>query len=442
MRPRLDHATLRPMAGLRVSPRPSARSVARPRRHHRAGVPLLCASLCAACGQRDRPSEAAGASATPIELAVPDEGSAPAHGDGAGRRATSAPDRFPELADLPRARPLRVIALPARVDVPRFEVAGPLLFDDPATELRADLAVVASSQLGFAAIDWRTGKVAWTRPSGAHVAPPVLAGPEQVVLLGECARPPDTGAPLVGCARVVAPGGADRSDMAVTGPAELAAALRTPGRQQTWAIDEHRVAWRRGDQVATVALATGTASAGAPPPAPLVVEHGGAAIAVHLDDDGHLRSARVRGKPPAWQARGTFAAILGVIPGGEHETPMLRLARPSTVRSVGASSFGTSFDVLDVDALTATGGAAATPAPGVQLLASASTDRAAAALVVRLDRSLRRDYVIAYTRTARVAWVYPLPEVVRPDAVGVAVAPDGVLVFHDGDTLTVLPAIE
>ncbi|HRC59181.1 MAG TPA: hypothetical protein PKU97_24830, partial [Kofleriaceae bacterium] len=80
--------------------------------------------------------------------------------------------------------------------------------------------------------------------------------------------------------------------------------------------------------------------------------------------------------------------------------------------------------------------------PGIQLLASATGARNAAALVVRLDRSLRRDYVIAYTGGARVAWVYPLPDALRSDAVGVAVEKDAVLVFHDGDTLTVLPPIE
>jgi hypothetical protein len=40
-----------------------------------------------------------------------------------------------------------------------------------------------------------------------------------------------------------------------------------------------------------------------------------------------------------------------------------------------------------------------------------------------------------------VMWVYPLPEQPRPDPVGVAVAPDAVIVFHDGDTFTVLPEL-
>jgi hypothetical protein len=38
-------------------------------------------------------------------------------------------------------------------------------------------------------------------------------------------------------------------------------------------------------------------------------------------------------------------------------------------------------------------------------------------------------------------YVCPLPEVPRADPVGVAIAPDAVLVFHDGDTFTVLPVL-
>jgi hypothetical protein len=37
--------------------------------------------------------------------------------------------------------------------------------------------------------------------------------------------------------------------------------------------------------------------------------------------------------------------------------------------------------------------------------------------------------------------VYALPEQPRADPIGVAVAPDAVIVFHDGDTLTILPEL-
>jgi hypothetical protein len=38
-------------------------------------------------------------------------------------------------------------------------------------------------------------------------------------------------------------------------------------------------------------------------------------------------------------------------------------------------------------------------------------------------------------------WAYPLPRMPRADPIGLAVVPDAVLVFHDGDTLTVLPEL-
>jgi hypothetical protein len=37
--------------------------------------------------------------------------------------------------------------------------------------------------------------------------------------------------------------------------------------------------------------------------------------------------------------------------------------------------------------------------------------------------------------------VYPLPETPRADPVGVALADDAVVVFHDGDTVTILPEL-
>jgi hypothetical protein len=60
---------------------------------------------------------------------------------------------------------------------------------------------------------------------------------------------------------------------------------------------------------------------------------------------------------------------------------------------------------------------------------------------VRLDTSLQRDYIAGYAANAALQWTYPLPQMPRPDPVGIAVAFDAVVVFHDGDTLTVLPQL-
>ena len=63
----------------------------------------------------------------------------------AGR--VDAPGPWPELAALPTVEPTYIVSLPTKADQPRFEVAGPAIL--------GDLALVASSQFGFTAIDWR-----------------------------------------------------------------------------------------------------------------------------------------------------------------------------------------------------------------------------------------------------------------------------------------------
>ncbi len=394
------------------------------------------------CGKKDSSPRTAGpADAGPLAPAA----------DAAAAAVTD----FPELAELPRVTAVRELELPVRIDMPRFEVHGPLV--------SGDVAIVASSQLGFAAIDWRAGTVVWSKPSGAHVAPPLALPGGDVVLLGDCATAPDTEEPVLGCLRIVGSGGADRSYGAVVGSAELAAQLRSPGAQRTWRIDEGHVGWQRGEAIAVVELATGKAvapgAAGAAKSAapsvanpPLVVRYKDAALAISLEegeDGGELLARSLDGKRTVWKAPGRFAALLGPVPGQPYESPMIRVARASTMRGVGGPPRGTPyFDVLDIDAMTAAGGQAAFPAPGIQLLGWGARAGAAAglgpaaALAIRLDRSLRRDYVVAYTSSARIAWAYPLPVVMRTDAVGVAVTDDAVLAFHDGDTLTVLPPIE
>jgi hypothetical protein len=79
--------------------------------------------------------------------------------------------------------------------------------------------------------------------------------------------------------------------------------------------------------------------------------------------------------------------------------------------------------------------------PGIALLGFDTSSVGDAALAIRLDTSLRRDFIAGYAANAMVMWVHPLPEVARLDPIGVAVAPEAVVVFHDGDTLTILPEL-
>jgi hypothetical protein len=358
--------------------------------------------------------------------------------------ATSAPrNEWPELAAMPMlTAPLRVISLPARLDVPQFDAYGPVV--------SGDVAVIASSRSGFVAVDWKRGTIAWSKPGGAHVAPPVVLPSGDLVLLGDCATAPDSDQPILGCVRVVSSAGADRSYATVLGDDAAAAAMRGPGEPRAWALDEAHVAWQRGERTVTIEVATGHSEISTVKPPPLLVRYRQAALEIdlydgelsaHAHDTHDARAGRDSRQRTVWRAPGRFAAVLGEVPGLSYESPMLRVVRSSAARGLGAS-ISSYFDVLDLDAMTAAGGQAAFPAPGILLLATASAARGAAVLAVRLDRSLRRDYLVAYAPSARISWAYPLPVQLRTDPVGLAVTADAVLVFHDGDAFTVLPAID
>jgi hypothetical protein len=337
--------------------------------------------------------------------------------------APDAATRWPELAGLPPTAPVRVLALPMRSDMPRFNVGGPVVADD--------VAVVSSSQLGFAAIDWRRGALVWTKPAGLHVAPPV-ARRDMVVLVGDCFNPPDLPDPaeiLLGCVRVVTASGTDRSYTAIRGKRvqEFAA---EPGPQQLWLEGERAVRWRRGARAVAVDLVTGAATPAAPDPPPVHVVYGSRAW-----DVTHRERiiAHQRGKL-AWQTQYSYTALLGAVYLDE-QSPMVRVA------NVGAFGGRAEMNLLDIDATGSLHGQAAFPVPAIGLLGHAIDAVGNTAIAVRMDSSLRRDFVVGYAANALMMYVYPLPEVPRADPVGVAIAPDAVLVFHDGDTFTVLPEL-
>jgi hypothetical protein len=345
---------------------------------------------------------------------------APVPADGkAADTATKANQPWPELAEFPIVAPLRVIELPARPDVPRFEVGGPVI--------AGDVAVVASSQFGFAAVDWRRGQIAWTKPAGEHVAPPLVRDAD-VVLIGECVAPPDVpdGEHLLGCLRVVTRAGVDHAYLAIHGKEKKVAAFAAEaGVQQLWNdAADNAVRWQRGDQAVTIDVATGVATPASAPPPPLVLPYKDKRCDVAYADGKLVATEKGR---ELWAIKRTFAAVLGVVPG---PSPMVRVAQ-----------IGASVGIHDIDATGSVHEHVAKPAPGIQLLGWVMSSLGAAALAVRLDSSLRRDYVAGYAANALLVWVWPLPDTPRADPVGVAIAPDAVVVFHDGDTFTVLPEL-
>jgi len=332
-----------------------------------------------------------------------------------------APGPWPALAAFPAVEPVRVIALPARPDVPRFDVGGPVI--------AGDVAIVSSSQFGFAAIDWRRGALAWTRPAGLHVAPPI-AKAESAILIGDCINPPEVNDTLLGCLRVVTAAGADESYAAIHGKL-VEAFVTAPGPQEVWLDGERAVRWRRGEHAVTVDLITGVAKPAAAEPPTVRVVYRTHTWDITRTDERIV--AREHGKL-AWQTRHPYSALLGAVYLAEL-APMVRVA------SMGAFGGRAEMNLLDIDATGSLHGQAAFPVPAIGMLGHAINAVGDTAIAVRMDTSLRHDFIVGYAANALLVYVYPLPEVPRADPVGVAVAPDAVLVFHDGDTFTVLPEL-
>jgi len=328
---------------------------------------------------------------------------------------------FAELADYVHVEPERAIALPSKPDVPRFDVGGPAVL--------GDIAVVASSQFGFIGVDYKRGAIAWSKPAGLHVAPPVVIGRE-IVLVAECLAPPQVDDRLLGCVRVVTETGADESYVAIHGGAALAPFAEARGVSQLWPDGDHGVRWRRGDRAITVDLVTGVASPAPITPPPLVIAYKDKRWELALDEHDEVVAT---GKRP-WRMKGAFTALLGAVYLPD-QAPMVRLARFGRVGNQGQ------LHVIDVDATGSKHGQVSFPVPGIQMLGHAASTVGDVAIAIRLDRSLRRDYIAGFAANAALMWVYPLPAIDRADPVGLAVTPDATLVFHDGDTLTVLPEL-
>ena len=364
----------------------------------------------------------------PVQAALPAPAPAPADASSPPVVETT-PPWTDALSAFPHVEPLRVIALPTRATEPRFDVGGPAII--------GTIAVVSSSQFGFIGVDWRAGTIAWTKPAGSRVAPP-LARPGSAILIGDCVTPPPVAAAdqLLGCLRAVTPTGADQVYVAIRGPAaQVATFLAAAGPQRVWATSDRTLTWRRGAAAVSVDTLTGVAqpvdlAGAADPPIPIHYRDKTWAITRAADGTLHARSA---GRD-AWHTERPYGALLGGVYLPE-QAPM--------VRAVNLGHYGGSpeLTLFDIDATGSLHGQVAFPVPALGLLGSAVSAVGDAALAIRLDRSLRHDYIVGYAASALLMYVYPLPDVPRADPVGVAVTPDAVVVFHDGDTVTVLPEL-
>lgn len=335
-------------------------------------------------------------------------------------RTMDAGEAFPELASITHVEPVRQIALPVRPGVPRFDLGGPVVV--------GGIAVVASSQFGFLGVDYHDGHIAWSKPAGARIAPPVIAG-GSIVLIGECLSAQPVKGTLLGCLRIVTPTGADQGYLAIhgSGVEEFA---ESPGDQRVWQTGEHVIVWRRGDAAVSVDLMTGAAAKVAATEPPVVVTYKGKTWTITQDEEGVIHAVG----NPTWQTARDYTQLLGAVylPG---QGPMIRATR------TGVFAGHPELNIFDIDATGSMHGQVAFPVPGIGLIGHAVNSIGDTALAVRLDTSLERDFIAGYAANALLMWVWPLPRQPRPDPVGLAVASDAVVVFHDGDTLTILPEL-
>ena len=365
---------------------------------------LVLLAVLAACKSK--------AAHRPDDAAVPRDGSSVAQ-----------VGAWTELADLPVTDPVRVITLPAKTSVPRFTVGGPVLV--------GDLAVVSSSQFGFVAVDFRTGQIAWTKPAGPHVAPPVVID-SNVVLVADCVAPPDVGDnTLLGCARLVSAAGQDQAYVAIHAKPSAVAEFAASDGAQTVFRDGSNIVWRRGNSAVAVDLLTGVAKAASAEDPPLVVTYKDRTWRVRRTPDGIIAAEGT----PSWSSEDSYAVLLGAVYIPE-QSPMIRMSQPSR------RARHPELMLFDIDATGSLNSQVSIhPVPGIGLVGHAIDSVGNVALAVRLDTSLEREYIAGYAANASLTWVYPLPSIKRADPIGIAVAPDVVVVFHDGDTLTVLPEL-
>jgi len=237
---------------------------------------------------------------------------------------------WPEVAKLPSIDPVRVIAIPSKQDLPRFTTGGPVLM--------GDLALISSSQFGFAAVDFRRGQIAWTKPAGSHVAPPIAVD-GNAVLIGSCLNPPTipAGETLLGCMRVVSPTGIDQAYLAIRGKT-VAAFDGAAGDQRVWSTPAGLV-WRRGDQAVSIDMLSGVAKSVPAEDPPISITYKDRRWDIRRTEDGIIDA---KGKPN-WHTERPYSRLIGAIyiPG---QSPL--------VRAASATMHGGEHEILifDIDA--------------------------------------------------------------------------------------------
>jgi len=194
------------------------------------------------------------------------------------------------------------------------------------------------------------------------------------------------------------------------------------------------VRWRRGDQALSIELMTGARRRRASRRRPLAVAYKDRRWEIeHVD--GRIHRAR---KPKAAKAASPGAPRTPTRPCSGPSgcrTPARAAESPPSAAAIRLRSSASSTLERDRARFNS---ANARPIRH-RALAGASSSVGEHGDRVRSTRSLRRDFIAGYAANAMIIGRYPLPEQGRPIRSASAVAPDAVVVFHDGDTVTILP---
>lgn len=365
-----------------------------------------------------------------------------------------APDE-PGAAGGAGPEPAWVTRVPATPGMPVLEAAeGPVL--------AGDLVLVASSSIGFAAVERATGAVRWQRRGEEQPQRPIARG-DLALLPGRCAAEIDDAPPsrpVAGCVEEVALASGElarRRWVIAPGPTPRPRVLGAVGDALIWGADG--VVWiDRGDPVVIA-----THAEGATPLAVTLTEAGALvvwrdAIETVVRGEAGGFEAGTRRELPDRILRGVtdpvavgevLALVVDDVLQGWHPasgqvawraSARMSYAPGSVVRRdeiVRAVALDGGLHVVDIDPARGAIVREGERRPALQA-SSARFDAAGGLMVaVRPSVSLLRDQVMAFDADGRHRWTWdvPVPTAARLDPVGVDGDERDVFVFYDGREL-------
>lgn len=367
-------------------------------------------------------------------------------------------DPAPPVSAVGGPEPVWLIHVPDTPGMPVLETSeGPVL--------AGDLVLVASSAIGFAAVDRATGTLRWQRRGEEQPQRPIVRG-ILALLPGRCAAMIDEAPadqPVAGCVDEVELQSGElrrRRWVVAPGPAPRPRVLGAEGEHLIWGAEG--VVWvDRGAPAVMARQADGAAPLAVSPTATgaiviwrdeiqVVVRDAGGGyravasralpervlrgvtdpvpadgtVAVVIDDE--LRGWRAETGEVAWRAPVRVSFAPGSVAGG------------ATVRAIGLDG---GIHVVEIDPSRGVVVREGERQPGLQALSARFDASGGLIASVRPTVSLLRDQVMSFDAAGRHRWTWNVPEPTAPrlDPVGVDGDERDAFVFYDGRELARLP---